>query len=55
MKVSDLIKELEKFKQDNDVRIFTESDSLPYKVSRVFHDEKFNGDFSYIVIEEVEE
>ena len=55
MKVSELIKELEKMQQDKDVRVFTESDSIPYKVKRVFHDEQFDGDFSYLVIEQVEE
>ena len=55
MKVSELIKELGKMPQDKDVRVFTESDSIPYKVKRVFHAEQFNGDFSYLVIEQVEE
>lgn len=55
MKVSDLIEELKRFPQDKEVRIFTEKDSIPYDVKRVFHDESFNGDFSYVVIEEVKE
>lgn len=55
MKASELIKELEKFPKDKEVLVFTEETSIPCRVKRVFHDDKFNGDFSYIVIEEVAE
>ena len=55
MKAVDLIRELEKFPKDKEVRVFSEKDSIPFEITRVFHNETFAGDFSFLVIDDVKE